>query len=80
MPQMGGIADPTLSTPGSGSSPRAYRDEADEDDNPYAPGPRHRMSRQLSEYGRPPGKVDKCPSWKGHSMERLQEYRTTLQA
>ena len=62
MPLIGGVTDPTLSKQGSGSSPRAYRDETDEDDNPYAPVPRHRMSRQLSGYGRPPGKVDKCPS------------------
>ena len=45
MPQMDGFADPTFSTPNLGSSP--YRDEDDEENNPYATGPRPRMSRQL---------------------------------
>ena len=76
MPQMDGVADPILSTPDPGSSPRAYRDEDDEDDNPYSQG-RHRMSKQPSGYGMPKGKADKCPSWKVHSMERRQEYRTS---
>ena len=29
---------------------------------------------------RPHGKADKCPAWKGHGVERWQEYTITLQA
>ena len=38
------------------------------------------MSRQPPTYMWPQGKADKCPSWKGHSIERWQEYSTSLQA
>ena len=51
MPQMDSVADPTLIMPNSGSSPRAYRDEDDEDDNPYASGPRLRMSNLVDMVG-----------------------------
>ena len=70
MPQMDAVVDPTLSPPNSRSSPRVYRDEDDEDDNPYASGPRPRMGRQIGGYDKIHGKADKCPSWKGHSTER----------
>ena len=79
MPQMDGVVDPTLSTPNP-RKPRKYRGKDDKDDNPYASGPRPRISRQFGGNGRAHGKADKCPSWEGHSTENWQEYRTTLQA
>ena len=61
MPQMDAVVDPTLSPPNSRSSPRVYRDEDDEDDNPYASGPRPRMGIRY---------MAKQISAQGHSTER----------
>ena len=77
MVMMCNLADPISSMPDSRSI--EYRDEDDEDDNPYSQG-RHRMSRQLTGKGRPQGKADMCPSWKGQLTEHWQEYRILLQA
>ena len=51
--------------------------EEDENAN-YSEGGQDRGGRRPPM--RPHGKADKCPGWKGSSMERWQEYTVTLQA